>query len=344
MSDAAWPSISVVMPSYNYGRYIERAVLSALRQDYAGQVQIIVSDGGSTDETVEVLKKFGGAITWWSERDKGFIDAVQKAMRRATGDLVVILSADDYFLPGAFQAAARASRAHPAAGFVVGWEIVVNEDGMAEYCYRGRGPVTPESILFQELPAQNATFFRRECYEQVGGLRRLSDNDTAADIDLWYRIAHFNPGVYIEQVLSVYLNHSAQMTRGLNPFHENLVRMVEQCAADPQYSARFRLDPARQRSLYVYWELFWTNRTHAGKAKARELAARYAGEAGELDERARALIAALTAPGKQRAGGGKRKLGRHLGRTLRRWLGIPRHRPASALHELGPIDFDWWNR
>src|SRR3712207_4758529 len=98
-----FPSLSIVIPSWNQGRFIERTLLSILRQDYPGSVQVIVSDGGSADETVDVLKRYEDRITWWSARDKGFVDAVTKGLAQVTGEIIAIQSSDDYYLPGAFR-------------------------------------------------------------------------------------------------------------------------------------------------------------------------------------------------------------------------------------------------
>jgi len=76
------PFISVIVPSFNQGRFIERTLLSVLRQKYSGRFELIVSDGGSTDETVDILKKYSDRITWWSKKDKGFADASIKGSRR----------------------------------------------------------------------------------------------------------------------------------------------------------------------------------------------------------------------------------------------------------------------
>ncbi|MEJ7663682.1 MAG: glycosyltransferase [Hymenobacter sp.] len=115
-----FPSISVVIPSWNQGRFIGRTLDSILKQDYPGEVQVIVSDGGSTDETVDVLKSYGDRLTWWSARDKGFVGAVTEGVARATGEILAVQSSDDYYLPGAFRAMAAAFQKYPAASFISG--------------------------------------------------------------------------------------------------------------------------------------------------------------------------------------------------------------------------------
>ena len=95
-----YPKITVVTPSYNQGQFIEATIQSVIGQQYPN-LEYIVCDGGSTDETVEILKKYTDKITWWcSEKDKGQSDAINKGMRKATGDIVCWINSDDVLLPG----------------------------------------------------------------------------------------------------------------------------------------------------------------------------------------------------------------------------------------------------
>lgn len=343
------PSISIVIPSYNYGLFIERAVLSALKQDYPGPVQIIVSDGGSTDDTASVLKRYNDRIIWWSRKDSGFVEAVQRAMAVATGEFVGILSADDYYLAGTLNKAAAALVRHPEADFIAGREVIVEEGGEVVCVYGGMGRVDPQSILFEVTPPQNATFFRRSGYDRVGGIRRLSDNDTAADIDLWYRIAHERPGRYVSDLLAVQQNHRAQMTRGPHRFDANLVCMVEACENDPQYARRYQISAAERKRLYEYWELFWPSRTVTGRAGALRKAREVLEGEGPHDERTLELARRLIGTYEK----AKTPMWRRLIRAARerRFTTVLRRRSVALLAgrryvalpaELDGVDLNWW--
>lgn len=260
-----FPSLSIVIPSWNQGRFIERTLLSILRQDYPGQVQVIVSDGGSTDETVDVLRKYDGQITWWSARDKGFVDAVTKGLAKATGEVLAIQSSDDYYLPGAFRKMAEAFQQYPEAGFISGGEYGIDLEDNILYRNSNPNPITPRSILFEYVPPQHATFVKRELLERTGGMR--TEVDMCADIDLWYRVAHHAAGQSIPDYLAVYQLHPDQRTATSPKWYNNLVKMVETCEQDGFYGTRFRLTDEERRNLYAYWEINWTSKRDPSEAR-----------------------------------------------------------------------------
>src|SRR6185436_19107774 len=100
--------ISVVIPSYNQGRYIRETIDSTLAQDYR-PIEVLVMDGASKDETVDVLQSYDAPeLQWISEPDRGVVDAVNKGLARARGEIIAIQSSDDVYVPGAFSAVAQA--------------------------------------------------------------------------------------------------------------------------------------------------------------------------------------------------------------------------------------------
>ncbi|MDJ0367079.1 glycosyltransferase [Hymenobacter sp. H14-R3] len=264
----AFPSLSVVIPSYNQGQFIERTLLSILRQDYPGKVEVIVADGGSTDETVAILKKYDTQLTWWSAPDAGFVDAVTKGVARATGEILAIQSSDDYYLAGAFRSMAAAFRRHPTASFVSGGDYAITLEGVVVGASCPHGEITPRSILLHKLPSQHATFIKRHYFDLTGGLR--AEVDMCADVDQWYRVANLEPGQYISEMLAVYQLQPNQRTATSNKWPASLIRMMELCEQEPRYNQAFRLTPAERRDLYTYWEVYWTAKRD--KAAARPIA------------------------------------------------------------------------
>ena len=114
------PRISVVTPSFNQGRFLGQCLRSVLEQDHP-DVEYLVVDGGSTDESVALIRAVEGRLAWWvSEPDGGQSDAINKRFARATGEVVAWLNADDFYLPGALSRVARGYEQDPAASFYFG--------------------------------------------------------------------------------------------------------------------------------------------------------------------------------------------------------------------------------
>ncbi len=126
----ARPSVSIIVPSFNQGRFIRATIDSILSQSYR-PLTIHVIDGGSKDETVDVLKSYGEIpeLNWISERDKGVVDAVNKGFRQVTGDIVGIQSSDDTYLPNAIEQAVNAFVADAELGLVYGDTVKIDADG-----------------------------------------------------------------------------------------------------------------------------------------------------------------------------------------------------------------------
>ncbi|RYE12381.1 MAG: glycosyltransferase [Sphingobacteriaceae bacterium] len=126
--------LSVLTPSFNSGKYLERAIQSVLKQDYANWEHIIM-DGGSTDNTLEVLKKYPH-LSWKMEKDAGQADAMNKAFKASTGDIIVYLNADDYFEENVFATVIQAFSKDSTADMVVGNGINVNSvtQSSASWC------------------------------------------------------------------------------------------------------------------------------------------------------------------------------------------------------------------
>src|SRR5438270_571819 len=115
--DVMLPIVSMVTPSFNQGRFLRRTIDSVLSQDYP-HVEYLVFDGGSTDESIDVLRSYGDRFLWTSERDRGQTDAINKGLRRAKGDILAYLNSDDVLLPGAIATVAEHFRKNPA------WDVV----------------------------------------------------------------------------------------------------------------------------------------------------------------------------------------------------------------------------
>lgn len=340
-----WPSLSILIPSFNQGHYIERTILSILQQNYPGDLQIVVSDGGSKDSTVEVLKKYP-QITWWSEPDKGFADAVNKALAVARGEIVAIQSSDDFYLKGAFDTAIRVLVERQDLGFVTGGDVLVYDDApMKLGSSKSRLLRNPADLLIVMGIAQHATFVRREAIDKVDGLR---DNvDQCADFDLWYRVLHFYQGLMLPDYLAAYQIHSAQRTQSMAQLWvDSLCLVVESCKADEKYAREFTVPDEVYKEFRKSMELFWNK--IAGGEEGLEIRKRIAQEiisdgdiwSENLRNEARAII---------RESGEEDSLLTKLREKTRvrtRLRQLVNRRQSSASEEdrqrMINIDVDWW--
>lgn len=202
--------VSIVTPSLNQGRYIGQAIESVLEQDYH-DVEHIVIDGGSTDDTEEVLGRYAGRIRCVSEPDGGQAEAIVKGIAMSEGAIVGWLSSDDYYLPGAISRIVDAFEQYRHAGVVHGRAMYVDENGRFEGWYPTHGWrhwLAP----FTNVIAQPSAFVSRRAYNAVGGID--PGLSYAMDYDLWLRMAAEYELVYIPSALSAYRIHAESKTMG----------------------------------------------------------------------------------------------------------------------------------
>jgi glycosyltransferase involved in cell wall biosynthesis len=283
-------SISIVIPSFNQGKYIERTLLSILKQEYDGRIEIIVSDGGSTDNTVEILNKYNPKIIWWSEKDEGYADAVKKGFARATGEIFAIQSSDDFYLQNAFNNIADTFKNNPDISLVCGRELLLNPDNSVTEGVQLLEDINPKTFLLDNWwigITQHTTFFRRKYYEQVRGM--TFPYNPASEQDLYYRMIQLCPGKNINELIGVYQFHSDQMTRVSDKWEIALLHLVEHSYFDPFYTnlAR-RLTDDEKQAYEDFVRLFFLD-SRASK-QTKEFALELKKNAPLIPEKTRKLI------------------------------------------------------
>ena len=164
------PKISVITPSFNQAAYLERTILSVLDQGYPNLEYIIV-DGGSTDGSVDIIRKYADHLTYWiSEPDEGQANAINKGLRRATGDWVGWQNSDDIFYPHAFSQMAQMAKKKPAADLIIGNMDLIDKD---DALLRDMKYVRPtyRSMLAEGMVLTNqAAFWKRRLHDEIGYL------------------------------------------------------------------------------------------------------------------------------------------------------------------------------
>lgn len=249
--------VSFVIPTRNQAQFIRQCIESCLEQGLTDS-EILVLDGDSTDGTQDILVSYGDRVRWMSEPDTGQAQAVNKGVARATGELIAWINSDDcYEDPEALRTVVAAFEADPALDILYGDATVVDSRGERIRPFRSRVFTRPADLLTSPIgPAQPATFFRRELFQRIGGLRE--DLHWAPDYDLFLRMfAAARATRYLPRRLARMMFHArAKSIRGLG--HQ----VRELAALKREYRRRFDLgtvDRARiglsVAELYLYWAM-----------------------------------------------------------------------------------------
>jgi glycosyltransferase involved in cell wall biosynthesis len=209
------PKLSIVTPSYNQGRFLEETILSVLNQNYPN-LEYIIIDGGSTDETVDVIRRYEDRIDFWiSEKDRGQVHAINKGIEKTTGDIFGFINSDDIYFPGTFATVAEYFEGHPQSEWICGDTMMFGE-GHKEELIRAVVPKSAAHCLsWAYLAPQPGHFWKRELVE--GGFDEAWPYDF--DHDLYVRLLLSGHRCeHIPQTFAGYRLHEASKTVAENQY------------------------------------------------------------------------------------------------------------------------------
>jgi glycosyltransferase involved in cell wall biosynthesis len=198
------PFVSIITPSFNQGIFIEETILSVLSQDYPN-IDYIIIDGGSTDNTLEILRKYDSKLKWISEPDRGQADAVNKGLCMAKGEIIGWLNSDDTYNPGAVSKAVEHFSVNPEIIMLYGEAHFIDKGGNII------GKYPTEQFSLSRLAdtcfiCQPTVFMRAEVLKEIGMLD--TNLHTCIDYDYWIRISRYYPIKKITYMREEYLANS----------------------------------------------------------------------------------------------------------------------------------------
>lgn len=213
--------ISIVIPSYNKSGFIGKTLESIFSQRYQS-IEVIIQDGGSTDETIEIIKKFARKypIIWESKKDKGQLDAVNIGLKKATGDILTFINADDCYVPEAFTTISNAYAKNPSAFWFAGRGIVINERGKeiakSITCYKNflLALNFRFCLLIINYLMQPSVFFTKEAFVKYGPFTGTSNFIT--EYDFWLKLSKVSTPVVINKNISKFRIEESTKTKTMS--------------------------------------------------------------------------------------------------------------------------------
>jgi GT2 family glycosyltransferase len=261
--------VSIITPSYNQAPFLEQTMKSVLEQDYP-HIEYIVVDGGSTDNSAEIIKTYADRLAYWiSERDSGQSEAINKGFARANGEIVAWLNSDDYYMRNTISVVVRCFEQNPDAVMLYGDMLAVDEEGQTINVLKYK-QLSLEDLLCFQIIGQPSVFFRHSALNKTG----LLDPSFHFMLDhhLWIRLAEQGRILHIPQVWSAARYHPQAKNRAkAAEFGREAFRVLDWAKKQPslaksvgrvkrralasahRYDARYLLDGGQPLAALIAW-------------------------------------------------------------------------------------------
>ena len=261
--------VSIITPSYNQAPFLEKTIQSVLEQDYP-HIEYIVVDGGSTDNSAEIIQKYADYLAYWiSEKDSGQAEAINKGFARANGEIVAWLNSDDYYMSNSISMVVRCFEQNPDIVMIYGDMLAVDGEGQTINVLKYK-QLSLEDLLCFQILGQPSVFFRRSALEKTG----LLDPSFHFMLDhhLWIRLAQQGRVLHVPQVWSAARYHPQAKNRArAAEFGREAFRVLDWAKKQPglvakllrvkrralasahRYDARYLLDGGQPLSALMAW-------------------------------------------------------------------------------------------
>jgi len=209
------PKISIITPTLNQAPFIEETINSVLSQNYP-DLEYLIIDGGSTDGTLDILRKYSGALKWISESDNGQINAINKGLQRLNGNVCAYLNSDDIYTPNTLLKVGEFFRSNPEAQILTGKCINIDIEGreirpiITKYKNFWLRLGNERNLKILNFISQPATFWRKKLINEIGFFN--PEYRFAMDYDYWLRISQSHKIYFLDEYLARFRVYPTSIT------------------------------------------------------------------------------------------------------------------------------------